>query len=144
MKTSPTATAAQLRVGCRVLDAPVIGTTSDVLKLRAVDHSSGLPTVFCRKNGQVALEDVRDVCTQQILPSGPYGLDEVPHEADVAAAVTPTFGRRSMQGRLSGAKIGHGELVHVTDDLAKGEMHAGLSVADQRGVSDHRERGGCA
>ena len=64
---------------CRVLDAPVPGTPSNVLKLRVVDHSSCLPTAFRGKSSQVALEDVRNIYTQEILSLHPHCLDEGLH-----------------------------------------------------------------
>jgi len=100
--------------------------------------------VFRGKHGQVALEDVRNICTQQILSPRPHGLNEGPYEANVAATVASTLARWSMYVRLTCTEIGHGELIHITDDLAQSKMQAGLSLADQRGIGDHRERGGCA
>jgi len=127
-----------------MLDAPVPPTASGILKFHTVDHSSGLPTVFRRKNGQVALEDVRDICGQQILPLRSHGFDKSPYEAEVATTMAATFETRPMHGRLAGAEIGHGELAHVADDLTVREMQTGQSLANQGGVCDHRKGGGCA
>jgi hypothetical protein len=92
----------------------------------------------------VTLENVRGICTQQILTPCSHGLDKGSYEAKVAAPVAATFGGRPMYGRQTGAEISYGELAHVADDLAMGEMQTGLSLADQLGVCDHCERDGCA
>lgn len=122
---------------CWVLDALVPRTTSSVLKLHAVNHCSGLPAVFRGKNGQVTLENLRNIGTQQILPPCSHSLDKSTYETKVAAPVAATFGGRLMHGRQTGAEIGHGELAHVADDLAMRKMQTGLSLTGQRGVGDH-------
>jgi hypothetical protein len=53
---------------CRDLDAPDPRAPSSVLKLNAVNHGPRLPAVFRGKTGQMILENIRDICTQQILP----------------------------------------------------------------------------
>lgn len=92
----------------------------------------------------MTLQYLSNICAQQVLLSRSHGLDEGPHEANVAAAMAATFGTRSMHNRLTGAEVGHGELAHVADDFAVREMQTGLSLTDQRGVGDHCERHGCA
>jgi len=128
----------------RVLDAPVPSTTSSILKLDAIDHGPGFPTVFRGKNGEVALEDVRHIGTQQSLLPRLHGLNKGPHESVVAAAVASAFGGWLMYGLLTGAEVGHGELSHVADDLSVSEVQAGLAVTDQGGEGDHGEREGGA
>ena len=49
-----------------------------------------------------------------------------------------------MYSRLTRAKIGHGELIRITDNLAMSEMQPGLSLTSRRCVGDHRKGGGCA
>jgi len=93
----------------------------------------------------VTLENTRDICTQQILPPCPHGLDKSSYEANVTTSMAwAAFTRRPMYSRLTGAEIGYGELVHVADDLAMSKMQTGLSLADQGGICDHCERDGCA
>jgi hypothetical protein len=95
--------------------------------------------VFRGKSSQVALEDVFDIYTQEILPPRPHCLGEGLHYARVSISAG-----RPMYSRLTRAKIGHSELIHITDDLAMSEMQASLWLTGQCGVGDHRKRGGCA
>jgi hypothetical protein len=125
-------------------DAPVMSPTSGVLKLHAVDHRFGLPTVLCGENGKMAFEDLCHIRAQKLLPPRANGLDKGPHQAEITTAVTTAFVGRSMNGCLTSAKVRHSERGHVTDDLAVGEMQTSLSLTKQFGVGDHRKRYGCA
>lgn len=96
--------------------------TGGVLKLRAVDHRSGLPTVLCSENGKMALKDVCDIRAHKLLPPRANGIDKCPHQTEITTAVTTAFVGRSMNGCLISAKVRHSERAHVADDLAVGEM----------------------
>jgi hypothetical protein len=104
--------------------------------------------LFCRKNRQVALEDVSNICPQQILPPSPYRLDECLYQGKVTT-VAHTFRMRPMYGRLTSAEIRHCELIHITElvhithDLPKCKMQARLSLTYKRRVSNHRESASC-
>lgn len=87
----------------------------------------------------MTLENVRDICTQQILLPCPNSLDERSYKANVTASMA-AFVRRPMYGRLTGAEISYGELVHVTDDLAMSKMQTGLPFTDQGSICDHGKR----
>jgi hypothetical protein len=87
--------------------------------------------MFRGKHGQVALDDFCNICTQQILPPCPHGLDESPYQAKIAATVMATFPIWLMYFRLTRAEICHGKLVHIADDLPESKVPAGLSLADQ-------------
>jgi hypothetical protein len=125
-----------------ILNISLPSTTSSILKLQAVNYRFSLPTVFHCKNSQVALEDICDICTQQILPPSPHSFDERPYQAKVAT-LAHTFERRPVYGRLSRAEMGYRELIHITHDLPKSKMQACLSLAYQGRVCDHREGGSC-
>jgi hypothetical protein len=92
----------------------------------------------------MALENVRDICAQQILPPCSHSFDEGSYEANVTASMTAAFGGGAMYSGLRGAEISYGELVHVADDLAMSKMQTGLSFTDQGGIGDHSERDSCA
>jgi hypothetical protein len=92
----------------------------------------------------MALENIRDICTQQILPPCSHSFDEGSYKTHVTASMAAAFGRRPMYRRLTGAEIGYGELVHVADDLAVSKMQTGLSFTNQGGIGDHGERDSCA
>jgi len=70
----------------------------------------------------MTLENIRNICTQQILPHCSHSFDEGSYEANVTASMAATFGRRPMYSRLTGAEISYGELVHVADDLAMSKI----------------------
>jgi hypothetical protein len=92
----------------------------------------------------MTLENIRDICTQQILPPCSHSFDEGSYKANVTASMAAAFGRRPMYGRPTGAEISYGKLAHVADDLAMSKMQTGLSVTNQGGIGDHGERDSCA
>ena len=103
-------------------DTPFMNPTSGVLKLHAIDHRSGLPTVLRGENSKMALEDVCHVCAQQLLLPRSNRLDKGSYQAEITTAVATAFVGWRMNGCSTSAKVRHSERVHVTDDLAVGEM----------------------
>jgi hypothetical protein len=79
----------------------------------------------------MTLENIRNICTQQILPPCSHSFDEGSYEANVTASMAATFGRSPMYSRLTGAEISYGELVVKYRRVCRSQTKLVLAMAKE-------------
>ena len=122
----------------------VVMVPSCLLKFGVVNHFTFSTTLFRSEHRQMALQDLTDISSQNLLLARSHSFNESLHKPEITTAVPTPFEFRMMSGCMPRSEISDGECLHITYQFPVREMQMCLAVTDRIGESYHRETSGRA